>query len=290
MTEPGQATLALPGGDEVVVYRRPAASTATRSPLVIVHGYAEHAGRHGLLARSASAAGHEVFALDLQGHGRSPGQRALVRSYAPLVAAVSALVDHATSATGSRPALFGHSMGGAVALACALQNASSISRLVLSAPYLLDAQPRPAWQTALAGPVAALAPTLPVAKLTPDDLARDPEVGAAYVADPLVYSRPVAAATGHTLTSMGRRLLDRAGELTVPTLVIHGGGDRVASVEGSRGLAAAAVDVARLVVIEDAFHEMHNEPEDTGVPRRFVEEVLGFIEEPTAANSREPLA
>lgn len=278
MTEPSRATLALPGGDEVVVYRHSATPSTARGPLVIVHGYAEHAERHALLARSAADAGHEVFALDLQGHGRSPGPRALIRSYAPLVAAVSALVDHATSATGARPALFGHSMGGAVALAFALQNASSISRLVLSAPYLLAATPRPAWQTALAGPVAALAPTLPVANLSSDDLARDPEVGPAYVADPLVYSGAVAAATGHTLTSMGRRLLDQADGLKVRTLIVHGGGDRVASVDGSRRLAAAAGDVARLVVIEDAFHEMHNEPEDTGVPRRFLEEVLSFIE------------
>lgn len=285
MTRPSRATLALPGGDEVVVYRHRAAKAAARSPLVIVHGYAEHAGRHALLARSASRAGHEVFALDLQGHGRSPGPRALVRSYEQLVAAVSALVDHATYETGARPALFGHSMGGAVALAYALTNASSISRLVLSAPYLLDSNPRPSWQVALAGPVAAVAPTLPVAKLSSEDLARDPEVGAAYVADPLVYSGAVAAATGHTLTSMGRRLLDSAGELKVPTLIVHGSGDRVASVDGSRSLAEAADD-ARLVVIEDAFHEMHNEPEETGVPQRFLEEVLGFIEEPTSEDLR----
>ena len=278
--------LAVPSGDDVVVYNYSAASAPARLPLVIVHGYAEHAERHSLLSGAAAAAGHEVFALDLPGHGRSAGQRGLVRSYEPLVAVVSALLGRVSTDTGTLPALFGHSMGGAVALAYALQNPSSISRLVLSAPYLLDASPRPGWQKALAGPLAALVPTLPVAKLSSADLARDPGVGPAYVADPLVYSGAVAAATGHTLTSMGKRLLDRAEELTVPTLIIHGGADRVASVEGSTRLAAAAGEVARLVVIEDAFHEMHNEPDESGVPQRFVAEVLGFLNEPAAGVER----
>src|SRR5690606_33329851 len=109
-----------------------------------------------------------------------------------------------------------------------------------SAPYLLDAQRRPAWMTALAGPVAALAPTLPVVRLDASQLSRDPRVGAAYRADPLVHSGGVAAATGHTLTRMGADLLARAGSLALPTLVLHGDDDGVASVEGSRRLAAAA--------------------------------------------------
>lgn len=276
MTE-GRFALAVPGVDEVVAYRLAAAAPSDRQPVVIVHGYAEHAGRHERLARAAAGAGHEVYALDLPGHGRSSGRRALVASYTPLVASLEALVARAAADSGRRPALFGHSMGGAVALAYALDDPRSISHLVLSAPYLVDANPRPKWLTALAGPVAAVAPGLAVAKLDAGTLARDPAVGAAYVADPLVHSGPVAAATGHTLTAMGRRLLNSADRLRVPTLVVHGEEDRVASVRGSQELAARAGDTLRLVTIEGAYHEMHNEPEGTGVPGRFLSEVLGFI-------------
>ncbi len=276
-TEPSRSVLPVGGGDEVVVYTWAARPGTARAPLVIVHGYAEHAERHAALAEAAAAQGHQVYALDLPGHGRCAGERALVRSYAPLVDAVSALVDKAAAESGTRPLLFGHSMGGAVALAYALEHPSKIGKLVLSAPYLIDGQPRPAWVTALAGPVAALAPRLPVAKLDEDALARDPAVGAAYVADPLVHSGPVPAATGHTLVSMGGRLISSADRLDVPTLVIHGEDDRVASPEGSRMLAEAAGPVARLVTLPGAYHEMHNEPDETGVPQRFTSEVLGFL-------------
>lgn len=275
--------LAVPGADEVVAYRLAAAVPGGRPPLVIVHGYAEHAGRHQRLAQAASEAGHDVYALDLPGHGRSAGRRGFVSSYAPLIASVTALVENATDESGRRPALFGHSMGGAVALAYALEHPGTISHLVLSAPYLLDANPRPRWLTALAGPVAAVAPGMAVAKLDAGALARDPAVGAAYVADPLVYSGPVAAATGHTLTDMGRRLLAAADRLSVPTLVVHGEEDGVASVRGSEQLAARAGDRLRLVRIEGAYHEMHNEPEATGVPQRFMAAVLGFVADHGAA-------
>ncbi len=277
MTDAERWTLDVPGLGEVVCYRRPGREESGAVPLVIVHGYAEHAGRHGRLAVAAEVAGHTVYAVDLPGHGRSLGRRAFVESYTPFTATVGALVARATADHARRPALFGHSMGGAVALAYALHSPATLAGLVLSAPYLLDAQSRPRWQTALAGPLASIAPGLPVTRLDPSGLARDPAVGAAYVADPLVHSGPVAAATGHTLTAEGRRLLSRAAELAVPTLVIHGEADSVASVDGSRELAASAGDVVRLSVIEGAYHEMHNEPEATGVPARFVAEVLGFL-------------
>ncbi len=277
MTEPVAARLDVPGVGPVTVHRW-AASGEARRPLVIVHGYAEHALRHRRLAEAAAQAGHAVVAVDLPGHGRSDGPRALVRSYEPLLAAVAAAVEAAAEAGSERPALFGHSMGGAVALAFGLARPESVSSLVLSAPYLLDAQRRPAWMTALAGPVAALAPTLPVVRLDASQLSRDPRVGAAYRADPLVRSGGVAAATGHTLTRMGADLLARAGSLALPTLVLHGDDDGVASVEGSRRLAAAApAGTVELLTFTGAYHELHNEPEETGVPQRFVAAVLAFL-------------
>lgn len=276
MAEPTRFELSVPGVGTVTAYRWDA--RATGRPLVVVHGYAEHALRHRRVAAAAAAAGHPVVALDLPGHGRSPGERALVRSYAPFVAAVGAAVEAAASEGPGRPVLFGHSMGGAVALAYALERPATLERLVLSAPYLLDAVPRPRWMTALAGALATLAPRLPVVALDAGALSRDPAVAPAYTGDPLVHSGPVKAATGHTLTRSGRELLERAPGLRVPTLVLHGEADAVAALEGSRRLAAAApAGTLELVTFPGAYHELHNEPEDTGVPQRFVAAVLASL-------------
>ncbi len=283
MAEPTRFDLRAPGG-ALAAYRWEAPGAGR--PLVVVHGYAEHAMRHTRLATAAASAGHPVVAVDLPGHGRSPGPRALVRSYAPLVASVGAAVEAAASLGRGRPALFGHSMGGAVALAFALDRPEAVERLVLSAPYLVDPVPRPGWMTSLAGVLAAVAPALPVARLRSGALSREPRVGTDYVADPLVYSGPVMAATGHTLIASGRRLLDSAASLRPPTLVLHGAADAVSSPEGSRRLAAAAPPgTLELVTFPGAYHELHNEPEETGVPERFVALVLGFLEGQAAGAS-----
>lgn len=274
--EPARFELDVPGLGALAAYRWDARGEGR--PLVVVHGYAEHALRHRRLAAAAAAAGHPVLALDLPGHGRSPGERALVRSYDPFVAAVDAAVSAAAGLGRGLPALFGHSMGGAVALSYALGRPERVARLVLSAPYLVDARPRPAWMTALAGAVAAVAPRLPVARLDAGGLSRDPQVGPAYTGDALVHSGPVAAATGHTLISSGARLLADAPRLRVPTLVLHGEADAIAGVEGSRALARGApAGTVELLTFPDAFHELHNEPERTGVPQRFTAAVLGFV-------------
>jgi alpha-beta hydrolase superfamily lysophospholipase len=58
---------------------------------------------------------------------------------------------------------------------------------------------------------------------------------------------------------------------------VHGEADASASIEGSRRLAAAAaVGTISLITFPGGFHELHNEPEETGVPQRFVETVLAF--------------
>lgn len=275
MAEPATLELTVPGVGTVSAYRWEGSGAAR--PLVVVHGYAEHAMRHRRLAEAGAGAGHTVIAVDLPGHGRSAGPRALVRSYEPLVAAVRAAVAAAFEAGAGRPALFGHSMGGAVALAFALQEPAAIERLVLSSPYLLDAKKRPPWVATLAGVVAAVAPSMPLVKLDTGALSRDPGVAPAYAGDPLVYSGMVKAATGYTLTRSGAELLVRASRLSVPTLVVHGEADASASIEGSRRLAAAApAGTISLITFPGGFHELHNEPEETGVPQRFVETVLAF--------------
>lgn len=43
--------------------------------VVICHGFAEHCGRYEHIAAALNRAGFVVYALDLQGHGRSEGDR-----------------------------------------------------------------------------------------------------------------------------------------------------------------------------------------------------------------------
>lgn len=264
------------GGDahEGVSTGQGAASSGPKTPLVMVHGFAEHARRHAGLAAAAAAAGHQAYAFDLPGHGESLGRRAVVVGYEAPMAGIDALLDR----VGTSAILFGHSMGGAIALSYALANPRRLSGLVLSAPALLDAVKRPAWLVSLSGPIARLAPTLPVAQLDVSRISRDPAEVERYRVDPLIHHGGVPAATGYTITAQGHALLGRAGTLEVPTLVVHGEADGIIDVEGSRRLAASTREgMVKLFTVPGAFHEMHHDPLDSGVPQLVRERVLGFI-------------
>src|SRR5580698_5299424 len=77
------STLRTRDGVDLALYHWPADGTTpdanpARATVALVHGLAEHAGRHEALARRLGAAGIELFTVDLRGHGRSPGERAWI--------------------------------------------------------------------------------------------------------------------------------------------------------------------------------------------------------------------
>jgi len=274
--QPQQHTLERPDGARLAAYRWPAEQP--RGALVLVHGYAEHARRHGAIASEAAKRGIDAWALDLRGHGRSSGARALVQGYEDIVQDVRALIHRVRDEQpGGGVAVFGHSMGGAVTLRLALEHAHEVDAVVLSAPFLLDAAGHPDWKRVSARVIARIAPRVPVVGVDAREISRDAAEVERYRNDPLIHHKGVPAATAVTLDAEGRALLERAPELRVPALVIHGEGDKIADVKGSRTLADAAACV-RLVTMPDAYHELHHEPPASGVPERARSEALAWIE------------
>ncbi len=265
---PAKETLVASDGVELVLYRwRPAVQA--EGALIIVHGYAEHATRHLDLARSAQEVGYDVFAPDLRGHGESPGVRGSVPGFGPTLADLHELFRLARATDPKLPVLlFGHSMGGALALRYALDHPEEVTALALSSPFLKDATTRAPWLNKLAGVIARLLPNLPVASLNAAFISRDPDQVERYRSDPLVYHGGVRANAGHAMIEQGAALRAHAAELGVPTLVIVGTADGIADPEGSRELAAASSKV-RLEEIVGGYHELHHDDPATGVPQKF---------------------
>ena len=99
-------------------------STANSPLVVLIHGAAgTHLDWPPHLRRLDAAS---VYAIDLPGHGRSPGPAcSTVDQYAEVVAAFITELDLA------EVVLVGHSMGGAVALTIARQQPGAVMGLVL---------------------------------------------------------------------------------------------------------------------------------------------------------------
>lgn len=247
-----------------------------RADLVILHGLGDHAGRFERVGRALSGRGFAVSALDLPGHGLSEGPRGHVRSWAEYRGALTALVARSCPDGVTRPLLLlGHSMGGLVALDWIFANPGRVRALVLSAPPFELAMRPIIFKVWLARLAEKVVPALTQAnQIPPSLLSRDPEVIRAHRADPLVHHR-ISARLYIEFVRVQQAMARRAADLPVPTLVIQGGKDPVASASASaRWASAAPPGRATFRLWPGCLHEVLNEPEGT----RALEEIGAWCE------------
>ncbi|MET8975587.1 lysophospholipase [Streptomyces sp. NPDC004539] len=225
---------------------------APRLLALLVHGYGEHLGRYGELAGVLRARGAEVVGPDHAGHGLSDGERVLVEDFEDVVTDVESVVDLARARRPGLPlVVVGHSMGGLIAARLAQRRTADLAALVLSGPVIGD------W--ALPGRLLAY-DEIPDVPVGPAALSRDPAVGAAYAADPLVWhgamKRPTLEAFARTLGTVAR-----AGDVgRLPVLWLHGEEDRLVPLAGSRpGVEALSGGVLTSRVYPGARHEVFAE-------------------------------
>ncbi|MFJ9241771.1 lysophospholipase [Streptomyces sp. NPDC101776] len=193
---------------------------------LVAHGYGEHMGRYAELAAVLRTHDAAVLGPDHQGHGRSAGERVLIEDFEDVVADLHAVAELAGATYPGVPlVLIGHSMGGLIASRFAQRHGAELTALVLSGPVIGG------WE--LPGRLLALdeIPDLPI---SPAALSRDPGVGAAYAADPLVWhgpmKRPTVEAFAETLGTVAE-----SGDIGgLPLLWLHGADDRLVPLAGSR--------------------------------------------------------
>lgn len=252
-------------GRELALYRWPCAAP-TRATVALLHGLAEHAGRYAALAERLNAAGIELVAIDLRGHGRSAGDRTWVKRFDEYLDDATALLVSASYP--DRPLfLMGHSMGGTIAALFAIERLAAFARdvhpvagLILSSPALVAGKDVPRWMLAASRIVSRLWPRYKAMKIEPALLSRDSRIVEANRADPLVHHGAVPARTGAELLAAMARIERARGSLRLPVLVYHGTADKLTEPEGSRAFAAhVGASDRTLTLYEGAFHETMND-------------------------------
>jgi len=245
----------------LVLRRRSWEAGEPQRVLAVVHGFGEHSGRYDAMASWFAERGFAVHALDLRGHGETPGPRGYVASFEELFADLDAWLDRVRAEhPGRRPVLVGHSMGGLVTAAYTLQRRPAIDALVLSGPALRIAGGGA--RLALARVLRRIAPRLSLeAGLDLEGLSRDPEVVRAYRADPLVHGR-MTTSLAVAMVDAAAATMGAGGGLHVPALMLHGADDPLCAPEGTRAFAeGVSAPGSRLRVYEGLRHEIFNEPE-----------------------------
>jgi len=237
---------------------------APRAIIVVSHGLAEHGGRYAGLASRLVEKGYAVYALDHRGHGRSSGRRANIDRFDYLVSDLGTFIGRAQREHPDTPViLFGHSMGGAIALACALKHHRVLRALVLSAPALSAGESVSALKLWVVKLLSAVSPNTGALKLPATAVSRDPAVVRAYESDPLVYHGSIPARTLAELIKAMQSLQQKAHELRIPVLIQHGTADTLVPLAAMHPI-YQHLGVAKsrtMQVYEGLYPEVYNEPE-----------------------------
>ena len=241
--------------------------------ILVVHGLGEHSARHDATGGRFAAAGLVTTSFDHRGFGASGGRRAYVDEWDDLLDDVEDRLD-AGRTDGFPAAIYGHSLGGLVVADYLLSDRPRPDVAILSAPALGGGN------AALRGVATVLSrvqPTFAIAN--PWDvtkIARDPA--------PSVVADPDPLAVGHTTARLGHllfRAMDRVnarleadGGFPLPTLVVHGGDDRLVPTASTAFLERFPTTERR--VYPGVRHEPHHDPLDG---ERIVDEMIGWLRE-----------
>jgi acylglycerol lipase len=245
--------------------------TEARAVVVISHGVSEHSARYAHVGERLAGAGYAAYALDHRGHGRSEGKRVMVNAD-DAVADLRAFIDLAAARHPGKPVyLLGHSMGAAIAIACAVRHQDALAGLLLSGA-LADPDAASPVTRAVSKVLSTVAPGLGVYQVDSSLISRDPEVVRAYEQDPLVHHGKLPARTVAELTGAVGRFPDEVPALRLPLLVMHGGEDSITTIAGSRMVHDRASSSDKtLEIYEGLHHEILNEPEKERVISEMIE-------------------
>jgi acylglycerol lipase len=243
--------------------------------VALIHGLGEHTGRYAHVGNALTGSGYALIGCDLRGHGKSSGPRG---HFPSLEAVLQDLRQEFQQITRRHPEtpqfMYGHSLGGVLALAYALQYSGGLKGAIVTGVGLRSPLLEQKAKVAMANVLGSLLPSLTISTgLDPTTISRVPDVVKKYVNDPLVHDRTSLGLGRATLAAIDL-CFTRAGQFPLPLLLMHGTDDKLVYPSGSEEFAKRAREGGADVTLklwEGLHHEIHNEPEQTEVFRTIID-------------------
>ena len=244
----------------VVVHHWPTA--VPTASVILQHGFGEYAQRYvscySSLIPRLNENSFNVWAIDLWGHGLSPGIRTITH-------VGKAVDDHLELrhrlANDSLPVLLlGHSLGGLITAGSVIKDSSHIIGVVLTGPALPAASP--IFTRYLACMLASVVPSWPVPAKSPgiNGISRLEEEVSKAQEDGLLYKGPISYLLGATALQTASTLWPSLSKWDVPVLVVHGTSDTYTDHKQSHAFVERiAAQDKEILLIEDGRHEALND-------------------------------
>lgn len=232
----------------------------SRKTVLMIHGLGEHSGRYKEWAAWFNREGFNFVSFDLRGHGKSSGKRGYARSLKVLLDDIDLVYSKIRKMfpdTGI--ILYGHSMGGNLALNHVIDRNKPLDALIVTSPWLkLEHEPHPflIW---LVKYLQKVFPRLGVGNgLSGGSMTHDEEKLKEMREDPL-YHKKITLRLFYLMYHSGYFALRNVYKINYPFLLMHGTADQVTSWKASRNYVRNTTQRTHLKLWDEAYHELHNE-------------------------------
>jgi lysophospholipase len=183
--------------------------------------------------------GIACHAIDLRGQGRAKGRRGFVRKWSDYLEDLKTLLNRvAAEATGAQQTLvLGHSHGGLIVAAAGLepdQYLPGVRGCILTSPFLRSRLSVPRWKQGVARVANPILPWMQFGTGLEEELmSSDPAMIRESRADP--YRGRVATPRWFLgMRKAQERVMNGANQFLLPLLVLAGGQDQIADMEGAK--------------------------------------------------------
>jgi alpha-beta hydrolase superfamily lysophospholipase len=233
---------------------------APRAVIAIVHGGFEHSGHYGFLVDSLVDKGFALAGLDLRGHGKSKGKRGHIMAWNELREDMGSYLSKLQKEFPGRPLfLFGHSVGGTIALDYALRRSPALAGVILSGAGISTGNASRVL-LAINKLISAVFPSFSVnANFDFSIVTRDLKVVKEYESDPLILSSLSARFWAECLKTIAW-VRDHASDWKLPLLVLHGSEDQNMPIEDIKEFFGdLTCEDKELITYEGGYHCPYND-------------------------------
>ncbi|MFW5820906.1 MAG: alpha/beta hydrolase [Bacteroidota bacterium] len=232
----------------------------SKKTVLMIHGLGEHSGRYERWGKMFVGEGFNFLSFDLRGHGKTSGKRAYAKSLEVLLNDIDLVFSKAEKMfKDSKFVLYGHSMGGNLALNHIIIRNHPVDALVVSSPWLKMAKEPPGPLLAIASFGSKFLPRLTLnSKLDLNNRSHDPQVELEFQKDQLNFKK-ISFRLFHEMYQAGYHALRNVYKINYPFLLMHGTEDKITSHKASEKFVMNTCARTKLKLWEGQYHELHNE-------------------------------